>query len=54
MFLRGTHNGWGHHRQRQVGDHTWRLEPERFIVERHGYRTPAQIRSDQLNLAEAA
>ena len=31
-----------------------RLYNRTWIVERHGYRTPAQVRADQLGLAEAA
>ncbi len=31
-----------------------RLYNQTWIVERHGYRTPAQVRADQLGLAQAA
>jgi putative transposase len=31
-----------------------RLDNRTWIVERHGYRTPAQVRADQLGLAQAA
>ncbi len=31
-----------------------RLYNQSWIVERHGYRTPAQVRADQLGLAQAA
>ena len=35
------------HQFKDIYNRTW-------IVERHGYRTPAQVRADQLGLAQAA